>query len=233
VVVCELAIPLTIRRTVAVSTAVTQGQVDVEGMRARAAADGAAAHRIAAAGDVAVLVSPRLPDLGADVVVDARLAKHDVDTTIGDASLVVGLGPGFVAGQDCHAVVETLRGHHLGRVLWSGSAIDDTGTPGVVGGRAAERVLRAPMSGRARWDVAIGDVVADGQRLGDVGGTVLRAPFAGVVRGLIDERVALDAGTKIGDIDPRGDPSVCREISDKALAIGGGVVEAVHIWRRR
>lgn len=233
VVACELPTPLTVRRTVAVSSAVIDGEIDVEGMRAVLVADADEAIELAATGVVAVLVSPELPARGADVVVDARLAKCNIDTSIDDAPLVIGLGPGFVAGHDCHAVVETQRGPHLGRVLWSGSAEANTGTPGVVGGRGEERVLRAPIDGTVAWDVAIGDLVEGGQPLGHVGDVSIDAPFAGMVRGLISERVSLTAGLKIGDVDPRCERSACDEISDKALAIGGGVVEAVSTWLNR
>ncbi len=233
VVACELPIPLTVRRTVAVSSAVLDGAIDVEGMRAALAADADAAIDLASTGVVAVLVSPELPALGADVVIDARLAKRNIDSSIDDAPLVIGLGPGFVADRDCHAVVETQRGPHLGRVLWSGSAAANTGTPGTIGGRGAERVLRAPGNGTVAWDVAIGDLVDEGQRLGRVGDVPIGAPFTGIVRGLISERVTLTAGLKIGDVDPRLEPSACDEISDKALAIGGGVVEAVLTWLNR
>lgn len=233
VVVCELAAPLTIRRTVAVSSAVTERSFEVEGMRAVLAPGIHDAASLAADGVVGVVVSPELPALGADVVIDARLAKRNIDTTIDDAALVIGLGPGFTAGVDCDAVVETKRGHHLGRVLWSGSAAVDTGSPGVIEGRSSERVLRSPTDGRVTWGVEIGDLVEQGQRLGDVAGSVIAAPFTGTVRGLIAEQVQLTAGLKIGDVDPRRDRSACREISDKALAIGGGVVEAVLTWSSR
>ncbi len=227
VIVCELPAPLTIRRTVAVSSAVAEGSVAVEGMRAVLAATVDEARSIAADGDVGVVVSPELPSVGADVVIDARLAKRNIDTTIEDAPLVIGIGPGFTAGIDCDAVVETQRGPHLGRLLWSGGAAPNTGTPGVIGGRSTERVLRSPTAGTARWDVSIGDLVEQGQRLGTIGGDAIRAPFTGTVRGLIAEQVELTPGLKIGDVDPRCDPAACHEISDKALAIGGGVVEAV------
>lgn len=238
VVVTELPEPLTVRRTVALSTAVTEGSVDVEGMIGRLAATAEDAARLArqgsadAAGVVGVVVSPTLPDLGADVVVDARLAKRNIDTSIDDAPLVIGLGPGFTAGVDCHAVVETMRGRHLGRVLWHGSARPDTGTPGIVGGRGAERVVRAPVDGVVRWRRAIADVVDENDVLGTVGDTPVRAPFAGLIRGLILDGREVTSGLKIGDLDPHLDPSACHEISDKALAIGGGVVEAV-LWSRR
>ena len=230
VVVLELPEPLTVRRTVALSTAVTDGEVSVQGMRGVRAASPREAAAASGRGDVAVLVAPELAALGSlrpDVVVDARLAKRNIDTSIGDAELVVALGPGFAAGVDCDAVVETMRGHHLGRVLWSGSAQPDTGKPAKIAGRSSDRVLRAPAAGQVNWRVAIGDVVADGQPLGDVGSVTVRAPFAGVVRGAIRNGMRVRAGLKIADIDPRGDPSACWQISDKALAVGGGVLEAV------
>ena len=233
VVVCELAHPLTIRRTVAVSSAVTDGEIDIEGMRAVLAPDADTAAALAREGVVGVVVSPELPALDAHVVVDARLAKRNIDTTVDDAPLVVGLGPGFTAGLDCHAVVETLRGHRLGRVLWSGSAAPDTGIPGTIGSRSAERVLRAPTGGTATWRVAIGDFVEEDDTLGEIGDRPVTTPFAGVVRGLIHERVPVTTGLKIGDIDPRPDRTACFEISDKALAIGGGVLEAVLAGARR
>ncbi|NNF56316.1 MAG: EF2563 family selenium-dependent molybdenum hydroxylase system protein [Acidimicrobiales bacterium] len=233
VVVSELPAPLTIRRTVSVSTAVSEGQFTVEGMEAILAADAQSAAALAADGAVGVVVSPALPALAADVVVDARLAKRNIDTTLGDAPLVVGLGPGFEAGVNCHAAVETKRGHRLGRVLWSGATAANTGVPGTIGGKSGERVLRAPIDGLATWIVKIGDVVEDGQLLGRVNGAQVVAPFSGTVRGLIAENVKLASGLKIGDVDPRIDPSACYEISDKALAIGGGVVEAVLTWSRR
>jgi xanthine dehydrogenase accessory factor len=233
VIVCELDAPLTVRRTVALSSAVLDGEVDVEGMRAVRSHDAEHAMELAVTGVVPALISPELPSIDADVVVDARLAKRNIDTSIDDAALVVGLGPGFIAGVDCHAVVETMRGARLGRLLWSGAAEPDTGTAGVVGGRGAERVLRAPADGTVAWDVAIGDVVDHGQQLGTVGGVAVDAPFSGVVRGLISDRVEITAGLKIGDVDPRLDATACGQISDKALAIGGGVVEAVLTWLNR
>ena len=236
VVVTELPTPLTVRRTVALSSAVTEGQVEIEGMLGRlaATADEAAALARSGAGNVVgVVVSPQLPDLDADVVIDARLAKRNLDTSIDDAPLVIGLGPGFTAGLDCDAVVETMRGRHLGRALWIGSAEPDTGTPGIVGGRGAERVVRAPCDGVVRWVRAIGDLVDDHELLGAVGDVPVLAPFSGVIRGLILDGSDAGAGLKIGDVDPRLDRSACYEISDKALAIGGGVVEAVLWWSRR
>ena len=241
VVVLELPEPLTVRRAVALSTAVTDGEVSVQGMRgvlSSTAEEAVALARslVGAAGGTgaAVLVAPELAALAPvrpDVVVDARLAKRNIDTSVGDADLVVGLGPGFAAGTDCHAVVETMRGHHLGRVVWSGSALPDTGVPADLAGRSADRVLRAPVAGVVAWDVTIGDVVTEGRRLGTVAGAAVAAPFDGVVRGAIRSGTRVPAGLKIGDVDPRCDPPAYWEISDKSLAVGGGVLEAVLSWR--
>ena len=229
-VVLELPEPLAIRRTVALSTAVADGEVTVEGMRGVLAATPEGARETAERGDVAVLVASESAGLGPlrpEVVVDARLAKRNLDTSIHDADLVVGLGPGFTAGRDCHAVVETMRGPNLGRVIWTGKAQPDTGTPAVLGGRSVDRVVRSPAAGRVEWHVSIGDVVTGGRPLGEVGGVTVRAPFDGVVRGAIRDGMRVWTGLKIGDVDPRGDPSACWRISDKALSVGGGVLEAV------
>jgi xanthine dehydrogenase accessory factor len=208
----------------------------VEGLSAVHVASVAEAIELARAGSIAVLVSPRLPDaLDRTAVLDARLAKQNLDTRISDAPLVVGLGPGFTAGVDCHAVVETMRGHHLGRVIWDGPAAANTGQPGVVGGESSQRVVRASRAGTVSWRVQIGDAVAAGDVIGRVAGTPIESPLGGVARGLIAEGRAVAVGTKIADIDPRGETAACFEISDKALAVGGGVVEAVlvHLNRNR
>lgn len=233
VVITELAEPLTVRRLVSLSTAVTTGTIDIEGMVGRLAADPDEARAIATGGEVGVIVSPGLPPLDASVVVDARMAKRNLDTSHHDAPLLIGLGPGFTAGDDCHAVIETLRGHRLGRVLWDGAAAPDTGVPGSIGGHDFDRVVRAPASGIIRWEHEIGDRVEAGSTLGQVDGADVMATISGVVRGLILDGTVVARDLKIGDIDPRADAAACREISDKALAIGGGVLEAVMTWLAR
>jgi xanthine dehydrogenase accessory factor len=160
------------------------------------------------------------------------MAKRNIDTQIDQASLVIALGPGFSAGLDCHAVIETKRGHRLGRVIWSGSAEPDTGMPGKIGGKEAERVLRAPVAGPVAWKFKIGEIAQKGDVIGFVGREVVVAPFDGVLRGLIADGTDAQAGLKIGDLDPRADISACFTISDKALAIGGGVLEAIMTWFR-
>ncbi len=238
VIVSELDPPLTVRRQVAVSTAVTEGAMTVEDLEAVRVEPGQAME-VASGGAIPVVVGESLPDLSTMAVVDARLAKRNIDTTIEDAPLVVGLGPGFTAGVDCHAVVETMRGHTLGRVYWEGSALPDTGQPGVVKGRGGERVLRAPARGLVHWSTEIGELVAEGEVLGHVvspqGRFPVTAPFTGLIRGQIAERALVAEGYKIGDVDPRTDLEDVHLVSDKALSIGGGVLEAllVHLGSNR
>ena len=226
VVICELETPLAVRTRVSLSTAVTDGEVIVDGLRGVLCASPSEARSLAGPELVPVLVAPQLPDLQRAAVVDARMAKVNIDTILTDAPVVVALGPGFDAGTDCDAVIETMRGPDLGRVIWNGRARANTGRPGEIAGHAADRVLRSPGAGQAQWQVSVGDRVAAGQTLGHVGGDMLEAPFTGVVRGLISPQVELRPGMKVGDVDPRDDPELCFRISDKALAVGAGAVEA-------
>lgn len=235
VVMTELAQPLTIRRTVAFAEAVYAGEVKVEEITAR---------RVSALGDIEVAwhahVIPVLTGCDEEcvaaikpaVLVDAILAKRNTGTHLTDAPFVVGLGPGLVVGQDVHAVVETNRGHYLGRVLWSGSAQPDTGVPGDIAGFGRERVIYAPAEGIFEHQLDIGAVLNAGDVVGRAGQTPVFAPIAGVLRGLIHNGVPVQAGLKIGDIDPRATPDHCCTISDKALAIGGGVLEAILVYLR-
>jgi xanthine dehydrogenase accessory factor len=230
VLVAELSQPLVVRRTVAFAKAVYAGEVTVEGVTARLVAGPAETWPVAGAGAVPVLVDPAgecLRALRPPIVVDARLAKRNLGTTRADAPLVIALGPGFTAGHDCHAVVETQRGHHLGRVYWQGSAAADTGQPEAVHGHAADRVLRAPQPGAVLARKAIGDAVSAGEVVATAGGAPIVAPFAGVLRGLVQSGLVVPAGMKVGDVDPRGVREHCFAISDKARAVGGGVLEAV------
>lgn len=235
VIVLELEQPMALRRTVSVASAVLEGEATVEGIEAVLVDSAPAAVETARTGVAAVLVSPELPTFESppSVLVDARVAKRNLDTTIDQAPLVIGLGPGFSAGVDCDAVVETMRGHRLGRVIWDGAAADDTGIPGQVGGVGAKRVVRAPGDGIVSWVVEIGDLVDPAQQIGSVGSASVKAPISGAVRGLIAPGYQAQSGLKIGDIDPRGDRSACFEISDKARLVGGGVLEAVLTFLNR
>ena len=232
VLVLELSAPLAIRRPVSVASAVSEGRMTVEGLEAVLVQDVADVAAVARSREVPVLVSPSLPHMAwqPSVVVDARLAKRNIDTTIDDAPLVVALGPGFTAGDDCDVVVETMRGHSLGRAIWDGPAIPNTGQPGLIGGKTSERVVRADRDGVLTWIVSIADTVATGEVLGDIEGDPVRSRIDGVVRGLLPSGYQVEAGWKVADIDPRADASACFEISDKSLAVGGGVLEAVLTW---
>ena len=165
--------------------------------------------------------------LAPDALVDAILAKRNLGTRITDAPVVVGVGPGFTAGEDCHAVIETMRGHTLGRVIYSGSAIPNTNVPGLIGGFAGERVLRAPADGAFRSVRRIGDLVKAGDVAGYVSGEPMVCTIDGVLRGLIAGGIPVRKGMKSGDVDPRGNVKNCYTVSDKATAVGGGVLEAI------
>lgn len=230
VVMTDLPAPTAIRRTVCFSEAILSGSATVEGVTARLAASPGEALAIAQAGDVAVLADAScdcLRELRPAALVDAILAKRNIGTSITDAPAVIALGPGFTAGVDCHAVVETMRGHTLGRVSYSGSALPNTGRPGDIGGFTVERVLRTPCAGTFCAERAIADVVKKGDVCARVDGQPVTATISGVLRGLLPDGISVDAGMKCGDIDPRCEISHCYQISDKALAIAGGVLEAV------
>ena len=229
-VVTEIDQPTTVRRTVAFSEAIYCGEVEIEGVRARKVRDHGEIQRAWSDIVVPVLVDPAaeiVPRLRPAVVVDAIIAKHNLGTRISDAPVVIGLGPGFEAGVDVHAVVETNRGHHLGRVLWHGSAEPDTGVPGEIAGQGAERLLRAPSPGRLRGERAIGERVEAGEVVCWIDETAVRAGTTGVLRGMLHDGLSVYPGMKIGDIDPRAAREHCFTVSDKSLAIAGGVLEAM------
>lgn len=230
VVMTERPNPLMVRRSVSFGEAVYATQVEVEGILARQASDMHAVHLALTQGIVPVLVDP-LADCRTEllpaVLVDAIMAKRNLNTRITDAACVIALGPGFSAGVDCHAVIETNRGHSLGRVIYNGSAEPDTGQPGSVDGKTEERILRSPVQGVVEGQANIGDRVTEGQIVARVNGQPIYAQINGVLRGLIHSGICVPAGTKIGDVDPRTDPANCQQISDKAYAIAGGVLEAV------
>ncbi len=229
-VMTEIQKPTAIRRTVSFCRAVWEAEATVEHVRARLAADVDAARDIVQQGDIAVLIdadSVCLQALQPDAVIDARLLKDNPDTRIQDAKVVIALGPGYTAGIDCHAVVETMRGHDLGRVLLSGHAMPDTGLPGSIDGYTGERILRAPCSGIWHTNLEIGAAVNQGDVVATVSGVPVQAALDGVLRGLLPDGTPVTGGMKSGDVDPRGIPDYCATVSDKARAIGGGVLEAL------
>ena len=234
VLMTELPAPLVVRRTVAFAQAVFDGAAQVEGIHAQLVRSQSDILTIINAGHVPILVDPQAdvlinPPAGLQisVLVDARLLKRPPDLNFAQVNLAIGLGPGFTPGQDCAAVVETMRGHTLGRVYWDRPALSDTGVPDGVLGIREPRVLRAPQAGKLLALAEIGAVVRAEQPIASIDGQVIRSPFNGVLRGLVQSGLSVHAGMKIGDIDPRGDPAYCSTVSDKALAIGGGVLEAI------
>lgn len=229
VIITEIAEPTVVRRTVAFATAVTNGQIEVEGVTAKLArpeeimvtlAMGCIPVVVDEATECVARVSPY-------AVIDAIIAKRNTGTALTDAPVVIGVGPGFTAGIDVHAVVETMRGHELGRVMYQGQAIANTGIPGEVGGYTLERLIKAPADGIFIACRDIGDDVVVGEVVGYVGETAVKVAIAGVLRGVIQSGIKVTQGLKIGDVDPRCRREHCYSISDKARAIGGGVLEAL------
>lgn len=230
ILLLEVAEPIAVRRRVSFCEAVHDGQQTVEGVTA-CAVDGEAG--ILTAWDqnhIAVRIDPgwrSLEALKPQVVIDAILAKRNLGTQLANADLVIGLGPGFTAGVDVHRVIETQRGHHLGRIIEKGMAAANSGVPGEIGGHTAARVLRAPVNGVVENTLKIGDQVTAGQTVTTVAGMAVTADIGGVVRGLIRDGRRVIKGLKIGDIDPRGDVGYCDTISEKARTIGGAVLLAI------
>ncbi len=230
VLMTELDNPIAVRRTVSFCEALHNGSQTVEGVTAQRIERATDAPQCWESDTIPVLPDPdnRARDIvRPDVVVDAVMAKTNLGTSITDAELVIGLGPGFTAGADVHCVVETNRGHYMGSLIFDGCAQPDTGVPGDVGGQSALRVLRAPTAGCFVSDYEIGTMVGQGEIVGAVNDQPVKALIDGALRGLIKSGTIVGEGLKIGDVDPRGDPAYCETVSEKARAIGGGVLEAV------
>jgi len=230
VVLTEIPEPLCIRREVSFADAVYEGQREVEGVKAILVSSPQEVPDVWQRGTIPLLVDPEASckeGLSPHVIVDAILAKRNTGTYRGDAPLVIGLGPGFCAGKDVDVVIETNRGHNLGRVIWEGEAEPDTGVPGVIAGVSAQRVLRAPADGTFRPVRKIGDMVKKGDVIAWVEDEAMRTEIDGVIRGLLREGMRVRKGLKAGDVDPRGVRENCFTISDKARAIAGAVLEAI------
>ncbi|WP_378953860.1 selenium-dependent molybdenum cofactor biosynthesis protein YqeB [Pelosinus sp. sgz500959] len=233
VIMTELALPTVIRRTAAFAEAVFSGQMVVEGLVAvKTELDDVL--QIIDKGQIPVVVDPQglvIHMYKPLAVVDAMLAKKNIGTKRTDAPIVIGVGPGFTAGQDVHAIVESMRGHYLGRVITEGQALTDTGIPGEIGGYTKERILRAPCQGIFTAVAKIGDKVLVGDTVAYVDDQPVIASVAGILRGLLHDDLVVPKDMKIGDIDPRCIFEHCFSISDKARAIGGGVLEAILFHR--
>lgn len=242
IIATELAEPTVVRRTVAFAEAVTRGEMIVEDVTARLATSLQDIQSTLASGLIPIVVDPDgtlLKQIHPSVLIEATLSKHNSGVTMDNAPIVIALGPGYEAGKDVHAVIETNRGHNLGRVYLHGCAEPDTGIPGAIGGYTIERLLRAPCSGRLYGVRQIGDLVQAGEmvamvRTNDNEIAPVVAAISGILRGLIRDGLHVSNGVKVGDIDPRAAREHCFTISDKSRAIAGGVLEAIlYLLNRR
>lgn len=230
IVMTEIDKPTTVRRTVAFSQAVFDNEIVIEGIKGVKVNNINEIYKEINQGNIPIIIDERaeiIKELRPDVVVDAIIAKKNLGTSIEDAPIVIGVGPGFEAKVDCHLVVETKRGHYLGKVIEEGSAIPNTGVPGNIGGYTKERIIRASSNGKIKPVVAIGDFVKKGDVVAYVDGVEIFAQIDGIVRGMLQEGIEVFKGMKSGDIDPRCEKDHCFTISDKARSIGGGVLEAI------
>ncbi len=240
VMATELPQPTVLRRTVAFAEAVTLGQMTVEDVTACRASSIEEIQVALMNGFVPIVVDPDvmlIKQIQPKVLVEATLSKYNSGITMNDAPIVIALGPGYEAGKDAHAVIETHRGHNLGRVYLQGCAEPDTGVPGMIGGYANERLLRAPCAGTLYGMRQIGDQVQAGETVAVVKSgestTPITAAISGILRGLVRDGLVVNTGMKVGDIDPRAVREHCFTISDKSRAVGGGVLEAIMYLLRQ
>ena len=245
VIATELPEPTVVRRTVAFAEAVTRGEMTVEDVTARLATSLQDIQATLAGGRVPIVVDPDgtlLRQMHPSVLIEATLSKYNSGVTMDDAPIVIALGPGYEAGKDVHAVIETNRGHNLGRVYLRGCAESNTGVPGAIGGYTIERLLRAPCAGALYGVRQIGDLVQAGEtvavvrtnEISDNETAPVVAAISGILRGLMRDGLHVSSGMKVGDIDPRAAREHCFTISDKSRAIAGGVLEAIlYLLNRR
>lgn len=240
VMATELPHPTVLRRTIAFAEAIALEHMTVEDITARHAHSIEDARVILENGFVPILIDPEgtvFKHMHPDVLVEATLSKYNSGITVNDAPIVIALGPGYEAGVDVHAVVETNRGHNLGRVYLEGKAEPNTGIPGTIGGYAGERLLRSPCAGRLYAVHQIGDQIREGEVVAFVKSGEVEVPITasipGILRGLVRDDLMVSSGMKVGDIDPRAIREHCFTISDKSRAIGGGVLEAILYFMNR
>jgi xanthine dehydrogenase accessory factor len=229
----EISHPLAVRREVSFCEAVYEREKEVEGISAKLISSSKEIEFVWGQGKIPLLIDPEGRTKNVfkpDILIDAIMAKKNLGTRITDAPLVIGLGPGFTAMKDVHMVIETNRGHSLGKVILKGNAELDTGMPGEIGGFTIERLLRTMKKGTFRVHKSIGDRVSKGSVVAVVDEFPVIAQISGVLRGLLRDGIEVKKGMKVGDIDPRGKRENCFSISDKARAIGGGVLEAILCW---
>lgn len=229
-IMTEIEKPLVVRRYASFANAMLEGYAQIEDIRAVKASCVDDINEIWCDSDIPVLCDSEckiLEDIKPLVVVDSIMAKKNIGTHIGMAPITIGIGPGFEASKDVDAVIETCRGHNLGKVIYEGTASADTGIPGSIMGYSQERLLRAPADGIIRNVLEIGDMVKQGELIGYIAGEKVEALIDGVLRGLIADGTEVQKGLKVGDVDPRGIKEYCFSISDKSRSVAGGVLEAI------
>lgn len=229
IVMTEIPKPVTVRRMVAFSEAVYENTKEVEGVKAEYIVNYDEVNKVWGRENIAVIVDPSwtiISEIKPDIVVDAIMAKRTTKTKIDEAPLVIGVGPGFTASQNAHVIIESNRGHNLGRLIYNGSAEPHTGIPGPTKGYTKERVLRAPHKGKVKHVKRLGDEINKDDIILFVDKTPVPSAIDGILRGLIRE-IDVTENEKIGDIDPRSDKEYCYTITEKARAIGGSVLEAI------
>ncbi len=225
----ELESPLAIRRVVTFSDAMFDGFSEVEGISAKRCSI-SEMENVFSAGEIPILADfDSLKSVNFKIYIDARMLKKVQKDAREFADFSIGLGPGFTANRNCDAVIETMRGHNLGKIIWDGSAQTNTKIPGNIGGKTHERIIKSPENGKVDWFVDFGEIVQNNQLLGKIGNTDILAKISGIVRGLISPKVSTSKNMKIGDIDPRGKSINFRTISEKSRCIARGILEAILI----
>lgn len=230
VIITEIPCPKMVRRAVSFGNSVYEKKWTVENVTSELASSVKDAKRILGEGNIPVVIDPKCQiakKIKPTILVDCTLAKRNIGTSIYDAPIVIALGPGFVAQKDVHAVIETKRGHNLGKIIMSGASAPNTGIPGDIAGFTHERVFRAPNEGIVENIVEIGTIVSKGDILCKVDDTPVKAKISGIVRGIIHDGLVVSKGEKLGDVDPRGKKNYCYSISDKGRTVAGGVLEAI------
>ncbi|GAB6137887.1 selenium-dependent molybdenum cofactor biosynthesis protein YqeB [Halanaerobaculum tunisiense] len=238
VAISEIREPLMVRRTVSFAESVYRGKYEVEGVTAQFVTDWNSFKEIINKGGIPVFTQDNLSyfkeKFAPQVVIDGRMLKRNQATNLNEAPLVIGVGPGFKAGEDVDAVIESCRGHYLGRAIYQGTTLPNTGQPGEIMGYTHKRVLRAPCDGVFESDKKLGSEIEAGELFGRVNDRPVKAELSGVIRGQIHSGIYVEEGFKIGDIDPRNQRGYYNKISDKALAVGGGVLEAIlHLANKK
>lgn len=237
-IITETENPTMVRRTVSFAECIYSGQMEIEGLFSEMVQEDTLTEKFHSAlsllekNIIPVLVDPECEILKLakpQILIDAILAKKNLGTHKDSAQIVIGVGPGFNAGSDCNAVIETARGHDIGRIIFSGCASENTGVPGPIGGYTTERLLRSPEKGKFKSIKKIGDKVSKGELVAKVDEFEIFSEIPGVIRGLIRDDLSISKGFKVGDIDPRAKPEHCMTISDKSRSIAGGVLEAILI----